>query len=357
MGIVAAAYPPRAGTASLEDVACVDRSHCFAVGEARVGGRYRTLFERWTGSRWALQSAPTPRQTFDVRVTSISCSSATACLAVGFYALDDATRRVAALVERWDGTRWRMLRAPTFGVPGSRFFTGVSCPSAQFCVAIGENFANTRSLRPAYAIAAAWNGTTWHEVHRDSEGFMEGVSCPSARSCVAIFRPGKGNRLHRLLLANGRWTAHVDNLIGVQETITFADLACVTASSCTAVGSNSTAKGEDAAAAYHWNGRTWRSLHPGPRMRLHSRDLSGVSCPTASECVAVGTKDDGSGPLVERFHDGQTQVVPASPAKKSDATSLYAVTCLQGGLCRGVGTHERSGSPAVHTFADQGVLF
>jgi hypothetical protein len=322
------------------------------------------MFERWTGSRWAIMASPTPRNA-SLRVTSISCSSATACLAVGYYRLarPNSTQRFNALVERWNGRRWRLLPAPRFGIHGSHQFSAVSCPSARFCVAIGENFTATRSGHHAYAITATWNGANWHQVQRDVNGTMEGVSCPSARSCVAIFRPGKGNNLHRLQLANGRWTTHVDNLRGVQSTITFLDMDCSSASSCTAVGHNYSAKSPDAAAAYHWDGRTWRTLHPGPRMRIHSRDLYGVSCPTTSECVAVGDTDRGEFPsdqgvpLVERFRDGQTQVVPANTATNSRTTGLNSVVCLPSGLCRGVGEHSKNGSDATRPFADQGVLF
>ena len=362
MGTVAAAYPRRAGLAELNDVACLDRSRCLAVGEARVGGEYRTLFERWAGSRWQVMPSPTPSNAL-LSVRSISCSSKTACLAVGYYELRN-TNHFNALVERWNGRRWRMLPAPEFGIPGSHQFFAVSCPAARFCVAVGANFSRTRKGRD-YAVTAVWNGTIWRQVHRVSGGTMEGVSCPSARSCVAIFRPGRGNHLHRLQLAEGRWSAHVDNLVGVQSALTFRDMDCVTASSCTAVGYDYQEKAEDAAAAYHWDGRTWRTLHPGPRMRLHSRDLYGVSCPAASECIAVGSTGRTSTrfpsgqnvPLVERFHAGETQMVPASTVTDSYATTLNGVACLPGGLCRGVGWHEVDHGNTTHTFADQGVLF
>ena len=260
-----------------------------------------------------------------------------------------------------NGSRWRLLPSPTLGLAGSLALNAVSCPTARFCVAAADNFFRPRGPSDL-AITATWNGTGWHVVHRDAQGSMEGVSCPSAHSCVAIFRPGKGNHLHRLELANGRWTAHVDNLVGVQSTITFNDLDCFSASSCTAVGSSYSEASPDAAAAYHWNGTAWHTLHPGARMRTHSRELFGVSCPSATECIAVGETDRGPSehevPLVERFHDGRTQVVPASTVTNSVDTGLGAVICLGDGTCRGVGWHTApNNSNVTHPFADQGVLF
>jgi hypothetical protein len=365
MGVVAADYPPMAGLAELRDVACTDRTHCWAVGDARIGGNYRTLFERWTGSRWRVVPSPTPRNSW-LRTTSVSCSSSSSCLAVGFYELKPLSkRRFNGLVERWNGVRWRLLPAPRFGPPASHQFTAVSCPAPKFCVATGETYTNNAKQRPRYGVTATWNGTAWHEVYHDRGGTMNGVSCASMHSCEVIFRPGKGNRLHRLQLAGGRWTTHVDNLVGVQSAVNLEDLDCFSATSCTAVGFNFQLKEENAAAAYHWNGQVWRTLHPGARMRLHSRELDGVSCPTSNECIAVGLTDRASAnfgpdqgiPLVETFHDGRTSVVPATTAAHSASTALDAVTCLADGLCRGVGVHYRGNSLVSRTFADEGVLF
>ncbi len=361
MGTVAAGYPPQAKFAVLHDVACADRSHCFAVGDAHVGTGSRTLFERWTGSRWAVMPGPTPATTILTTTSSVSCSSSTACMTVGFYLAPGGGSHFKAFAERWNGSRWRLLPSPTFGLAGSLAFDAVSCPAARFCVVVGSNFDRPRGPSDL-AITATWNGTSWHVVHRDAQGSMEGISCPSVHSCVAIFRPGKGNHLHRLQLADGRWRTHIDNLVGVQSTITFNDLDCLTASSCTAVGSTYSEGSPDAAAAYHWNGTVWRTLHPGARMRTHSRELFGVSCPTATECVAVGRTDRGPSaqgvPLVEQFHGGRTEIVPASTTTNAESTGLNAVACFGGGTCRGVGWHTApNNSTVTHPFADQGVLF
>ena len=99
MGTVASGYPPTAKFAVLHDVACVDRSHCVAVGDARIGTEFRTLFERWTGSRWAVMPSPTPANTL-LTTTSVSCSSATACMTVGFYQTPGGSEHFKAFVER-----------------------------------------------------------------------------------------------------------------------------------------------------------------------------------------------------------------------------------------------------------------
>jgi hypothetical protein len=54
---------------------------------------------------WSIQQVPTPTEP-DGRLSAVSCSSATACMAVG-------SSDAGALAESWDGERWRLTKTPT----------------------------------------------------------------------------------------------------------------------------------------------------------------------------------------------------------------------------------------------------
>jgi len=56
--------------------------------------------------------APSPNQGTSRNILQgVSCASATACMAVGYY---DASLRVPrSLIESWDGTRWSLVPSPT----------------------------------------------------------------------------------------------------------------------------------------------------------------------------------------------------------------------------------------------------
>lgn len=74
---------------------------------------------------WTVERVQAPRP---AELRSVSCSSATACTAVG----DQGN---SVLVERWNGRRWSIQATPR--IPGM-FFSGVSCPAARVCIAVGS---------------------------------------------------------------------------------------------------------------------------------------------------------------------------------------------------------------------------
>lgn len=113
--------PPRSGISGyLEGVSCTSRSACVAVGYGSVG--QRALIERSQGARWSIMAASNPRHRSG-ELDGVSCASRNACTAVGYT------------VERWNGRRWSIQQAPT---PGNRHFTAVSCPSTTACTAVGS---------------------------------------------------------------------------------------------------------------------------------------------------------------------------------------------------------------------------
>ena len=82
----------------------------------------------------------------------MSCTSASACTAVGYYASGST---YVTLAERWNGTKWSIQHTPNpTGAPGS-WLDGVSCASASTCTAVGDpNFSP-----PQVTLAERWNGS------------------------------------------------------------------------------------------------------------------------------------------------------------------------------------------------------
>jgi hypothetical protein len=92
------------GNGSLNGVSCSSATACIAVGSTSTG----TLAERWNGMQWAVQ--PTP-DVAGASLSSVSCSSATACTAVGDV-LSSASGNRVTLAERWNGTTWAIQPTP-----------------------------------------------------------------------------------------------------------------------------------------------------------------------------------------------------------------------------------------------------
>ena len=220
----------------------------------------------------------------------------------------------------------------------------VACPTASFCVAIG-NFKDNHD-NPA-ALYATSDGTTWTPEREllPTGALLAGlasVSCSSPTQCVAVGlyldSTGVGHPLAEHW-DGARWTRENVPVAGTGTINGLLGVDCVTSVSCFAVGS--TANGP---IADHWNGMAWSSQTVVPSS-IHG-DLNGVSCSSDTSCVAVGSYADAGGhqqPSAALF-GGSSWTLHAVPAAHgADTSALNSVSCVGSGDCVAVG-NASSGS-------------
>jgi len=127
---------PTIAGATLGGISCA-ASMCLAVGSQPTGtGAFRPVSERWNGKKWVRVSIPQPagrKLSSDLR--DVACSGPRTCMAVGFAGVVGSSAGPSALVERWNGKRWRIV---TVHAPSGATLNSVSCPSATSCTAAGE---------------------------------------------------------------------------------------------------------------------------------------------------------------------------------------------------------------------------
>jgi hypothetical protein len=288
--------------ALLRSVSCVSTTDCVAVGYFRdTGEAVQPLTERWNGSDWTLVPPATPVAAVMATLENVSCTSASACTAVGYSESD--TGAIETLAERWDGSKWSIEATPNpGGASGSRLL-GVSCPTATTCTAVGFN----HSVEAETTLAERWDGSKWlSQATVDPTGpsasnRLTSVSCVSASTCTAV-----GRHLHKLgthflwaPLAE-QWNGSAWNLQSTpeppeSEEASLASISCVTSTSCTAVGEYRQIAGSDSFAEVlgeRWNGVSWSVLpvapFSDPPSWWHERWLFGVSCIATEACTAVG---------------------------------------------------------------------
>ena len=167
----------------LDSVSCISANDCIAVGYHRGGAH--TLAERWNGRRWKLQSTPNPptvsayKSPAYAALNAVSCSSASACMAVGGYS--PAQYSADPLAERWNGRKWTITSTPDATGRGAP--SGVSCATTNACTAVG--MLDNRGERDG---AERWNGSTWTIQSTPStyDGTLADVSCPTNSRCIAV---------------------------------------------------------------------------------------------------------------------------------------------------------------------------
>jgi hypothetical protein len=176
-----AANPMAPSTASLTGVSCTSVDMCVAVGTTSYSGG-QTLAETWNGSSWVVEPSPVASDG-DSYFNSVSCASATYCVAVGFMANRQGPPE--PLAASWDGQTWTSLSGPTFGAGGAEL-SGVSCPETAGCTAVGIRSSN----RGKYGtMAETLSGTVWTLLSIPNEpggsSILEGVSC-TTDGCSAV---------------------------------------------------------------------------------------------------------------------------------------------------------------------------
>jgi len=99
---------------------------------------------------------------------------------------------------------------------------------------------------------------------------------------------------------------------------------------------------------------TWTlQATPTPNVRAEGGELLGVSCPSSTDCVAVG--EDVASPLSETWNGTKWIVRPVSVPTGSSSGGLQGVSCPSKSLagCTAVGAYSEVGSPNEDALAER----
>jgi hypothetical protein len=175
--------------ALLSSVSCTAPGFCMATGW-RAGG---SLMERWNGAKWSIVPSPNrPRLPYAVVfMHGVSCRTSNDCFAVGEYygGYGEYTQ-----IEHWDGAHWATVpsaNATSTGAPSSEL-AGISCTTGTACIAVGNSGGavaafSTDAWRP---LAEEWNGSQWtimpSATSSKTGGALRAVKCTSNTNCFAV---------------------------------------------------------------------------------------------------------------------------------------------------------------------------
>jgi hypothetical protein len=132
--------PAGAATSELLGVSCPSSSVCTAVGDSFTASVETTLAESWNGTTWTIQSTPSPSGVAYSPLLAVSCPSVSACTAVGDSG--DSSSTDVTLAESWNGTSWTMPSTPNPAGATTSALAGVSCSSTSACSAVGDSESN-----------------------------------------------------------------------------------------------------------------------------------------------------------------------------------------------------------------------
>jgi sugar lactone lactonase YvrE len=262
----------------------------------------------------------------DLRVASFASNCTSAC--------PEATASFRYSARR-DGTeRTVQTAAEPSGATMTRL-NDVSCLSTSNCRAVGYYRNSAGTIVP---LAERWDGTTWQVQAAPVpagalESQLESISCDSASSCFAVGFYKTASEAFSTLTErwNGTEWAIVSspNAGGVPKSYLYG-VSCPSASNCWAVG-RSTYKAQEEfegkkpiALLERWDGSEWSiSAISEPPTQLKE-----ISCPTTSFCLAVTSQE---GLALQRWNGSawapQTVASPGSTATLKDVSCVAETAC------------------------------
>jgi hypothetical protein len=336
--LTAVASPSAVGPSLLTGVSCTSPTVCTGVGFYSLGsGRFATLAEG--GASWIPATTVDPAGAVATQLNGISCASSTACVAVGFY--NSGSGPQLTLAERWSGSKWSTLSTPNPSGATQSFLQSVSCSSASACTAVG-GYQNSST---GFSLAERWNGTSWTIQGTSSPGgtpTLNGVSCPSSTTCLAVGSYYSTTfQLPYALRWNGSTWSYmsVPTPSGAQYTI-LQGVSCASTTACTAVGVSFNGSSVASALAERWDGTSWTIEAGTVPSGATQSDLNGVSCRSTTSCIAVGTYNTGStlpSPLAESWNGTTWTILSAAAPSDADDTFLQGVSCSASNACSAVG--------------------
>ncbi len=174
---------PGVTTNNLNTVSCASAGSCVAVGYYIQSNSNKALAETLSGGNWVV-TPPLDEGTGGDQLNGVSCPEPGSCVAVGFYTATGAQRRV--LIETLSNGAWTVPPSAAPGNASAAYLESVSCTSVTTCVAVGYDFKGNARRTLIEALA---NGT-WTVVPSPDQGtgdnLLDGVSCSSSTSCVAV---------------------------------------------------------------------------------------------------------------------------------------------------------------------------
>jgi hypothetical protein len=273
------------------------------------------------------------------RFADVSCADDLNCVAVGSFLTVNHKRR--GLIERWDGTRWTIAFAGP--LPGVQpvFLDSVSCPTSHWCMAAGTG-QHGRGWR---TVALLWDGSRWRVTTpivlggATAMGELASVSCSAPGQCEAVGSYAIGSSTVQIAerWRTGRWHLTYQTAPASHRQARLTGVSCESGAQCVAVGNQSNRRNAKAVVV-RWDGTRWRQL----ALSLHARaELTGVSCPGAFTCLLVGaTAAHGVyAPAAEQLKGARLTALPVPASSGAGSMAfLYDVSCATTTRCLALGT-------------------
>jgi photosystem II stability/assembly factor-like uncharacterized protein len=294
---------PLPGSNDLAAISCTSASACVAVGQAGT-----IVSTTDSGATWSQRSSGSAAD-----LAGVSCASPSTCVAVG----DGGT----ILASGDGGATWTIRQSGT-----ASGLNAVSCATASSCSAVGDG---------GTIVASADGGQTWNAQNSGTSAPLLGVSCPDASTCYAdgdVYVSHEGTIPTTTSHSTGFLeTSDRGATWRLRDTGTSGrrlhSISCPSPTVCFAGGD------DEAVLTTVNGGDSWLQ-----KFATGMRSL-GIACGSPTDCVAVGTRLTPFGVTpansgVASTSDGGQTFTRQDPGTADD---LHGVSCPTAATCYAVG--------------------
>ena len=345
------------GNSYFHGVSCPSVTMCVAVGGGTTGAVYSIGTEVGSTWNWTSSVAVNPGSTQGQFFLAVSCPTTTSCVAVGTGPTQAGGAGGIFSSATYSGGTWTWT--PLTNIVAASTSTGgalwsISCVSATTCVAVGGSYSSGATYTSGTESSGQW---VWKPAQDFGYAPINGlggslatsVSCGSPTSCVALARDSGAVVYSSGTESGGNWT-WTSLQPGANESplSEFSALSCPSATMCIAVGALS---GYAAYSIGTSSGNSWTWTPATPMAGDDAgANLVGVSCATTTSCSAVGGDNNGMPVMATGVATGgiwkwsnSTEVIPDS----SGGGNFLGVSCPTGTSCVAIGSNTATSPQAI----------
>jgi len=314
----------------LADVDILTSEDAWTVGHSfdQTRSADRALVQHWDGTRWSIVPTPDTGTGWEA-LSGIAALGPKDIWAVGYTSDRFGPQR--PLIERWNGSRWRVTAAPAFDNWAA--LEDVSVISARDAWAVGNSYLGEVVLH--------WDGRRWNQVPSPNVGYLTAIHAASPTDVwiVGLRGAAPGGSVYQTLVEHWDGTSwSVVPTPSTSATFNILDGVGGRAGDVWAVGSAWDWEQPRSPIALHGDGATWRIV-PNADAVPSDAALSDVAVVSSAEVFAVGSAAGRT--LVQRWNGSSWEVVPTpSPGDRDD---LFGVVVAPSGAWAVGSTGDASG--------------
>ena len=153
----------------LNSLTCTSSSNCWAVGYVTngTGNVDQTLAEQYNGTSWSVVTTANVTTSEANLLNAITCTSSSNCWGVGYYCNNGGSGSCSGgtghsdqtLAEQYNGTSWSTVTSPDESTSVVDVLAGVTCTSSSACLAVGS-FGLAGNSSYAQSLAETY-GSSW----------------------------------------------------------------------------------------------------------------------------------------------------------------------------------------------------